>query len=42
MNYICEHEKNNLQLAMMIVAILGIAGFQLFWLNGTYRREKKH
>ena len=26
---------------MMIVAILGIAGFQLFWLNGTYRQEKK-
>ncbi len=34
-------KKNRLQLAMMVMAILGIAGFQLFWLAGTYRQEKK-
>ncbi|MEP7163158.1 MAG: HAMP domain-containing sensor histidine kinase [Ferruginibacter sp.] len=34
-------KKLHLQSLLMITAIIGVTGFQLFWLNQTYRREEK-
>jgi len=39
--YICPVKKLRPQVLLMLFTILGVTGFQLFWLKQTYEREKK-
>jgi len=34
-------KKHHLQALLMVIAILGVTGFQLFWLKQTYNREER-